>query len=189
MSDGGLGERRRNLEEEFFARRNQERLRALREQLAEKAELDALATAIGIRDAEVLRHLRALDLDAEMVAAIALVPMVEVAWADGELDAKERRAVLDAAAAHGIPEEHPAHGVLDAWLDARPGPGLKEAWKRYVGAICDGMSAPARAKLKDDLLAHATAVAEATGGFLGLGRKVSKTERAVLDDLAAAFPA
>jgi len=189
MSDGILGERRRTLEAEFFAKRDAERIRALREKLAEKAELEALATAIGIQDPEVLQHLRALELKPEIVAAIGIVPMIEVAWADGELDAKERKAVLAAAAAHGVPEGHPAHGVLDLWLESRPGPELRNAWKHYVEAVCEGMSAEARATLKGEILGHATAVAEATGGFLGLGSKVSKSERAVLDDLAAAFPA
>ncbi len=42
--------------------------------------------------------------------------------------------------------------------------------------------------LRADLLGRARRVAEAAGGFLGLGRRVSAAEQAVLERLAAAFP-
>ena len=45
----------------------------------------------------------------------------------------------------------------------------------------------ARGALKEDLLGRARAVAEAAGGLLGFGNKVSKSEQAVLDDLEEAF--
>ena len=41
--------------------------------------------------------------------------------------------------------------------------------------------------LKSDLLGRARTVAEAAGGILGLGSKVSKSEQAMLEELAHAF--
>jgi hypothetical protein len=41
--------------------------------------------------------------------------------------------------------------------------------------------------LKLDIVRRARAVAEATGGFLGIGRRVSAEEEAVLRELETAF--
>ena len=54
----------------------------------------AMAEESGITDHVLLDQLISLDLDADTVAAISLVPIIEVAWSDGELDEKERSAVL-----------------------------------------------------------------------------------------------
>jgi hypothetical protein len=49
------------------------------------------------------------------------------------------------------------------------------------------MTPSERQPLRDAVLRQAREVAEAAGGFLGLGSKVSASEQAVLDDLARAF--
>jgi hypothetical protein len=49
------------------------------------------------------------------------------------------------------------------------------------------MDAADRNRLKSELLGRARRVAEAAGGFLGLGSKVSRAEEAILTELAAAF--
>jgi hypothetical protein len=41
--------------------------------------------------------------------------------------------------------------------------------------------------LKQDLLGRARGVAEAAGGFLGLGKRISSAEQAVLTELEQAF--
>jgi hypothetical protein len=42
-------------------------------------------------------------------------------------------------------------------------------------------------KVRHELLDRARTVAEAAGGFLGFGEKISAAERSVLDDLRQAF--
>jgi hypothetical protein len=49
------------------------------------------------------------------------------------------------------------------------------------------LSDETRQKLKEDLLGRARDVAKAAGGLLGMGRKVSKVEQAVLDELETTF--
>ena len=41
---------------------------------------------------------------------------------------------------------------------------------------------------REEILCAAQKVAEASGGILGLGSKVSKSERQVLDEMKQAFP-
>ena len=61
-------------------------------------------------------------------------------------------------------------------------------WKDYVRALAETMSAEDRRFFKGRVLDRARGVAEAAGGFLGIGSKVSAPEQKVLDELASAFP-
>jgi hypothetical protein len=75
-----LGDRRKALEEEFFRKQNEKLRERLHAQMERKDHRESLALAIGIRDAAVLDHLVALGLDGQTVAALGLVPLIEVAW-------------------------------------------------------------------------------------------------------------
>jgi len=191
MKKGGISgsalSGRRALEEQFFLERERELLRTFREQMAAKERKQALAEASGITDEDLLDQLDKLDLGPETLAALSLVPLIAVAWADGKMDAKERQAVLAAAEQKGIQADHPGHPLLEGWLQRPPGRQLLQIWKDYVAALGETLSESARSALKHDLLGRARAVAEAAGGMLGLGSKVSKSEQAVLDELEAAL--
>jgi len=187
MSSGGFSGRKSELEDKFFAERDQELLRALREKTALRERKQALAEASGIADEDLLDQLQQLDVGAETLAALSLVPLVAVAWADRTLDPKERQAVLSAAEEKGIGPEHPGYPLLERWLEKRPAPALLATWKDYVAALSGTLSESAHKALKQDLLGRARAVAEAAGGLLGLGSRVSKPEQAVLEELEQAF--
>jgi hypothetical protein len=184
-----LGDRRRLLEEEFFAKEN-EKLRAqLRQRIESQAHREGLAKASGISHPAVLDHLVKLGLDAETVIALGLVPLIDVAWADGKMAEKERLAVLSAAREKGIDDASPAGLLLASWLSAPPPPKLRNAWIDYVRALCQKLEPHERTELRDDLLGRARAVAEAAGGVLGLGSKISSQEQQELARLEAAFEA
>ena len=93
-----MDQRRRALEDAFFAEQD----RKLRDKLVAADPTAARRTALtetsGITDPQVLDRLMALDIGPETLAALSLVPLVLVAWADGTIDDKERTAVLKAAA-------------------------------------------------------------------------------------------
>ena len=187
MKKGGISTRRRELEEKFFHERDQELLRALREKTASQERKKSLAEASGISDAELLEQLDELDVNPETLAALSLVPLIAVAWADGKIDDKERTAVLEAAEQKGIEAEQPGHQWLKDWLRQKPDARLKEVWKDYVAALTQSLDDPSKKALKEDLLGRARAVAEAAGGLLGFGNKVSTSEQAVLDELEHAL--
>jgi hypothetical protein len=187
MSEEFLGDRRNALEEEFFAKHNQRLLQQFRETMAAKAKHDALAAASGITDAAVLEQLAAADVSSETLAALSLVPLVEVAWADGTLDAQERSALLAAAEHAGLDKESVSYQLLDEWFRERPPPKLLDAWKAYVASLSRTLDVQANQALKQDLLGRARMVAEAAGGFLGLGKRISSAEQAVLTELEHAF--
>jgi hypothetical protein len=187
MTEEILRGRRKALEESFFAKQNEKLRRALREQDAAKAQKETLAAASGINDDAVLEELIALDIAADTVVALALVPLVEVAWADGSIDDKERAAILAAAEQTGLEKGGASHQLLQSWLAAPPDRDIRKAWKDYVNALCNTLSAEPKQALKEQVVGRARAVAEAAGGFLGLGSKVSSKEKVVLDELEQAF--
>ena len=98
----GLRKCAKALEESFFERKNQELLRKLREQGAKERKRGALRDALKLDDDEVLDRMVELDLEPETIIALGRVPLVEVAWADGSIQSRERDAVLRAADERGV---------------------------------------------------------------------------------------
>lgn len=178
--------RARHLEEAFFLEQDRiliERLRAMKTMAETKEALAAVST---ITNDAVLARLVELEIKPEIVAALAAVPLVEVAWADGKIDSAERETVLAHAAAQGIAPGSIEHSLLERWLEHRPEPRLLEAWGAYIAGLCERLSADERRLLRDELLRATRSTAEASGGLLGLGR-ISSREQAVLDRLAGSF--
>jgi len=189
MTKEFLGDRKKALEESFFARENARLLERLK---AEKSTLEireALAQASGIESAEVLEKLCALGIDSDTWTAVSIAPLVEIAWADGKVEAPERQAVLAAATANGIPGGSPGYQLLESWLDHRPDGRLLEVWGAFIIGLCAELGERERESLKKETLDRARSVAEATGGFLGFGNRVSSEEEIILAELAKAFEA
>ena len=187
MNQEFLSERRKALEEAFFANQNKTLLQRLRETDAARQKKAALAAASGISDDNVLEKLVALNIGSDTLAALSLVPIVKMAWADGAIDDKERKAALSVAAEIGLSNDSVSRALFEQWIAQRPPARLFRAWKEYIGALLATMDEDARRALKQDILNRARAIAEATGGFLGIGRKVSHQEEIVLQELATAF--
>lgn len=186
MSDS-LDDRRRAMEEAFFAAQDRALLERMRQTDAGSDPRAALRAASGITDEALLDRVSALGLGAADFAAMSLVPLVAVAWADGTLDAKEREAVLSAATEAGVAEGSHARALLSGWLAAAPPPSLVEVWEASTRAAAAGLDANARRALHDGVMGRARRVAESAGGFLGLTSKVSDAEAAMLRRLDAAF--
>ena len=87
----------------------------------------------------------------------------------------------------GCDASSPACQLVENWLAEQTRPELRAAWKQYVAELCPLLDDQAKSKLRDDVLGRARAVAEAAGGILGLGNKISDAEQSTLDDLAASF--
>jgi hypothetical protein len=177
----------RRLEDVFFLQRDQELIRQRRELAQLKETTEAISRASGITDELVLGKLVELNVRPETVAALSLVPLIEVAWADGELHDREKEAILRAARTSGISPGSMEHGLLSSWLKHRPPEELLTAWIHYVKGLRARMSPVELAHLRKALLDHADDVARAAGGFLGLTNPVSDAEKKILNLMDAAF--
>lgn len=183
-----LRERGRSLEDEFF-RREDARLKERLQQAAKQANTrEALTRASGLKNPAVIDRLIELGIAPETVTALSLVPLVEVAWADGSLDAGERAAVLQRLDTNQFPPDSPARALLESWLTHKPEGRLMDAWRQLVAGLAEQMSRQELAALRSGLLDGARAVAGASGGFLGLGSKISNAEEDAIARLESAFP-
>ncbi len=187
VADEVLGDRRRALEEQFFTQHNEQLRQQLRQSREKQASREALARVAGDAHPEVLDKLVELGISPETWAALEIVPLIEVAWADAQLEEKERSAVLAAAEANGITTGSPSHELLEDWLTHRPDGRLLAAWGEYIVDLCANLDPGQKDALRDEILGRARTVAEAAGGFLGLGSKISREEEVVLQQLARPF--
>jgi hypothetical protein len=187
MSDEVFGDRRKALEESFFARENSKLLEEMKAKKSAVSARDALANISGIENNEVLDKLCAMGIEADTWAAVSIAPLIEVAWADGKIEDTERAAVLSAAEANGIATHSPSFALLENWLKHRPDGKLLEVWGTFIVGLCAELTATERDALKQQVIGRARNVAEAAGGFLGLGRKISPEEEVILEELSKAF--
>jgi hypothetical protein len=147
-----------------------------------------LEKAPGITNEAILEKLLDLDVHAETVTALALAPLIQVFWADGHPDDKEKNAVLTAATASGLHEGTVEYDLLVNWLSHRPDRNLRKAWQCYMEGLCDQLNQEERDSVKKEWLGRARAVAEASCGFLGSGSKISREEAEVLKEMERPFP-
>ena len=184
MSDA-IAERGRELEEAFFRRLNEKTTADLRAREQQAQARDSISKLTGITDTALLDTLLALNLSPATVAAFGLLPLVEVAWADGVVDAKERQAVIDAALKAGLSGD--GLDVLTQWLEHQPSAELFTTWQNYARAVTAKLTESDKQLMKHEMLGRARTVAEASGGVLGLGNKVSSNEAAVLKKIEDSF--
>ena len=188
MEQNPLEERKNSLEEEFFRKQNADAIARLRTAQDRTQAREAMAATSGISDTAVLDRLIDNGLNPASLAALALVPLVAVAWADRKVEDKERRAVLEAAARAGLAPGTAEHELLDSWLRQSPPPSLLATWAEYARALASNMEAGDRLEFRDTLLARVEAVATAAGGgFAGRGSKVSDAEQAILRSVEEAL--
>ena len=180
----GLDERRKALEEAFFRKENDAALGRIREHREELAAVAELCAATGVGNESLLEALLEQGVTAESIAALALVPVVAVAWADGKIDRGEREAIMKAASQNEIQKDQPAYQLLESWLSVRPADQLLNSWGDYARALFNELGEEERIQFAEDVLERAYKVARAAGGLLGIG-SVSAEERAVIARLRA----
>jgi hypothetical protein len=183
-----LKARGKALEDQFFQREHERLMQKLKATFEQEVTAEKLKEATGITNPELLERLIGLQVRHETMAAFWLTPLIEIAWADGKLDARERARILEAASHTAIEKSSPAHELLEQSLHEKPTGERRKVWRAYAQDLASRLDAAERRKVREDLLKRARAVAEASGGFLGMGNKVSANEQKVLDAIAECFP-
>ena len=142
-----------------------------------------MADAVGISDENVLSDLRELGYTAETVPLLYLVPMVQMAWAEGWVTERERELIFEAARLRGIHPCSQAHQKLSDWLYERPTDDFFGRTLPVIGAILMALPTEEREAYRNDLVSQCARVAGISGGvvrFLTTGTKISKEERVLI---------
>lgn len=186
MTDKDIfAERGRSLEEEYFRRKDKELIEKMRKAAAAEAGRAEMGKRTGLADPELLNELDALGFTPETVILLPLVPIVQVAWAEGGVSDAERHLIVKLARARGISEGSSADAQLMEWLDRRPADRVFTDATRLIRAMLEAPGHPGISVTADDLVKQAEAIASASGGMLGIIGRVSAEEREILKMLAA----
>lgn len=185
--DNAMAKRGKALEEEYFHRKEKELKEKLRQRRAAEAQLSELAEATGNPNEEILKTLQELGYTRDTVALFHYVPLLHVAWADGKVSRQERDLIVEAARARGITEGSAADKQLSDWIDNRPSEEFFEQTLRIMGAFLDTTPRADGTVGSQGVLDEAKRLAEASGGILGFGNKISPEEQALLERIAAAI--
>ena len=169
-----------HFETQFFHQQNAEARHQLREALEAKtinaAGLERLSAESGINEADAVARLRALGFDEQTAPALHLLPLVEVAWADGSVSRPERMRVLQAAHAHGITPESPAGQLLASFMENQPSAEFFDVINDHLRDILVAQHIRA-----DSLLELCREVAAVSGGFFGFGPIINDDEAQAIE--------
>jgi hypothetical protein len=169
----------------YFRRKDAELIQDLKVKEAAHKERAEIKQAAGITDDHVGAELQACGYDRETVRVLHLVPLLRVAWVDGEISREEKQHILEAARLHGVEPDSRAHRRLESWLEHQPGDEFFRKSLRAVRAVLHAMEPEQKHAQRFGLLSLCMKVAAASGGFFGLGSKISAAERALLTEIAS----
>ncbi len=174
-------------EEEYFRKKEQELVEKLKKKAAAEAHRKGLAEAVGLDNKQILDVLQDMGFDRSTVTLLFLFPLLQVAWSDGNVSDEERALILKAARTHGVEEGSAAHKHLDVLLRTPPAPILFDRALTVIQDLLRFQKGEAKQSTSTKLIDACEKVAAASGGFLGLGPKVSAKERSVLRRIASAI--
>jgi hypothetical protein len=132
---------------------------------------------------DLQQALRQLGIDRHTVRAVVLLPLVQVAWADGRVQASERGLILEIATRYGLDE--PEREVLTAWLSRQPTEHSFALARRVLLSLWmrDRQRGEAPASL-EGVLRMCHCVARVAGGLFGLAFTVDRREQQLLVELS-----
>jgi hypothetical protein len=142
-------------------------------------------------DHELVAALSEIGIAPESWRAVALLPVVQVAWADGEVQAPERKRILELATSYGL-LDGPAADVVRGWLADRPDERTLALGRQALVALVHRHRGPG-SELGPEALAdvarHCEEVARAAGGLFDIVFTVDAREREAIAQVVRALQA
>lgn len=179
-----FAERGRALEEEYFRKKDQELIERMRKAARDEESRHEMGKKTGLNDPALLEELQALGFTPDTVSLLPLVPVVQVAWAEGGVSPAERALLLRLARARGIDEGSAADRQLSEWLASPPAPEVVANATRLIRAMLATPTSEPSSLTADDLVRFCETIASASGGVFGIINRVSAEERALLAKIA-----
>ena len=182
-NNDGITDDVRKREEEYFRRKDRELLERMRRASEGAQARKALEDETGIHDPAMLEELQQLGFTPETIALLPLIPLLQVAWAEGGVSSAERTAICNLARTRGIAAGTAADQQLTLWLDMRPSADTFRKATRLIAAMVEHPSEGHADITADDLIKYCQQIANASGGLFGMGA-VSDQEQAAIQQIA-----
>jgi hypothetical protein len=176
----------RKREEDYFRKRDRELIERMRKAAAAGQTRRDLEAKTGLHDPELLKDLEELGFTLDTIGLLPMIPVIQVAWAEGGVSDAERKLIVQLARSRGVEPGTPADRQLTEWLDRRPSADVFRRAMRLIAAMIDRPGDAAAALSADDLIKQSETIAAASGGMFGIGR-ISAEERATLAQIASAL--
>lgn len=178
--------RGRSFEERYFHTKDAELVEKLRTVFRRQMDREELRKITGLDDDVLIDRLVDLHVRGEMLTAFKLLPLVEIARADGMLDHREAEAVEHAALRFGV-TPGPALDRLREWLRDGAGPEYRALWLRYAQDLRETLTTKHLDEFREDLLSTARGIAERSGGVLNVFFNTSSAEKRIIEEVRSAL--
>jgi len=187
FSHDALDERRAGYEEGYFRNKDAAMVAKLKAVFDAKHTKEELRAMLGVTDEAALDRLTKVIERKELLSAFKLYPLVEVAWADGKVDASEVRAIEGAAEKAGVSRGSASFERLSEWIRNGPTDNARAVWRLYAGQLRKTLSKQELDTFRGDLLKFAQTVAEASGGMFGIFSSTNAGEQKVISEITKAL--
>lgn len=111
----------------------------------------------GIQDKVIVESLVDAGFEMSTLTAFIWAPVVFVAWADGNLDALEKAAILDALPNKGLSREMASMMIEHAWFTNRPKEELWRVWEEFANATLSSVPSHEREAGMDEIVDDSSA--------------------------------
>jgi hypothetical protein len=178
-----LRERGRSFEDDYFRKKDQELIEKMRQATSAEQNRQQLAKMSGLKDPALLQELNDLGFTPETVSLLPLVPLLQMAWAEGGITGAERGLLVRLARSRGIAEGTEADRQLSVWMITQPDEAVFVRATRLIRAMLDSRSPETSDLSAEELVEYCERIAAASGGIFGIGR-VSADEKKLLSSIA-----
>ncbi len=134
---------------------------------------------------QVIEKGKKLGYAPDNLSLLLLTPFVQVAWAEGFVQASEQKAILRFAANLRVTSEHSDYEKLLVWFDERPSEEFFDRSIEDLRDLLEGIPPKQAARLRQMLQFGCVEVAHAAGdiGLLRGGSNIRREEREHLQRL------
>ncbi len=149
--------------------------------MSDQSAAAELAKACNVRGRALFHHLAELGVTVETLPVLRLTPLLQVAWADGDVRPREERLLRAYALEAGLSEA--GLECFETMIDKGPPPGWFESAIELLAVELNAMSEAEAIGLRRRIESRAHAVADADGGFFRLIGRISEGEDVVLGQI------
>jgi tellurite resistance protein len=140
-------------------------------------------------DDELRAELAQLGITEKNLALVAVLPLVQVAWADGKVQSAERKIILKAAENFQV-NDPDSKALLESWIKKDPGFDAHDRALKVLRALAARKGAfgvRVTPRTLEGVITLCERVAEATGGLFGLMFTMEASERDAVANIAQAL--
>ena len=126
-----------------------------------------ILAALNLPDRKLAERMLLLGFDAETASVLYLLPLIQIAWANGSVSRAERAQILRILRLREIPEGSRAWQMCESLLASRPTEAFLQSSRELLQAVLKSKGRAAEIQFERELIVLCLDVAEVSGGIFG----------------------